>query len=89
MNTDRWLRIKEIFTAALKRAPDIRAAFIKEACADDPDLRREVEDLIRSPMADVVYTLVQKNGRFPMLVIQVLLKNTQLQQMGKKPLQTR
>ena len=42
----RWATIERIFHAALERPPDQRAAFLDEACADDPTLRHEVESLL-------------------------------------------
>src|SRR5262245_36746750 len=47
MNNQRWQQIEELYHAALERAPEERAAFLAEACADDSDLRREVEELLR------------------------------------------
>ncbi|MGH9835315.1 MAG: protein kinase domain-containing protein, partial [Blastocatellia bacterium] len=47
MDRDRWRQIEELYHAALERAPDERAAFLAEACADDSGLRREVEELLR------------------------------------------
>jgi rhodanese-related sulfurtransferase len=40
-------QIEELFHAALERPPDERAAWLAETCADDPDLRCEVEELLR------------------------------------------
>ncbi|MGH9846520.1 MAG: hypothetical protein ACREEM_48095 [Blastocatellia bacterium] len=47
MPPERWQQIEELYHAALDRAPDERAAFLAEACAEDSDLRREVEELLR------------------------------------------
>ncbi len=47
MERNRWQQIEELYHAALERAPDERAAFLAEACADDSGLRREVEELLR------------------------------------------
>ncbi|HEX7288672.1 MAG TPA: serine/threonine-protein kinase [Candidatus Angelobacter sp.] len=44
--TDRWKRMKELFGAALERDPGERSAFLREACGQDDDLRREVESLL-------------------------------------------
>jgi len=44
--SERWRRVKEIFSAALDRIPEERDAFLKEACAGDAALRAEVDDLI-------------------------------------------
>src|SRR5262249_40265359 len=46
MTPERWQRIEELFRAALQRQAGQRAAFLDEACAQDPALRREVETLI-------------------------------------------
>ena len=48
MNSERWQRIKEIFNDALQREPSARDAFLAEACADDRDLRAEVDKLLGS-----------------------------------------
>ncbi len=42
---DRWQRVKEIFHSALAVAADDRAAFVREACREDPALLQEVESL--------------------------------------------
>ncbi len=47
MERNRWRQIEELYHAALERAPDERAAWLAETCADDSDLRREVEELLR------------------------------------------
>ncbi len=47
MEPNRWQQIEELYHAALERAPDERAAFLAETCADDSGLRREVEELLR------------------------------------------
>ena len=45
---ERWLRVKELFEAALEREAEERSAFLDEACAGDESLRVEVEGLIVS-----------------------------------------
>ena len=47
MTPDRWQQIDQLFHAALERPPEDRPAFLDTACAGDPDLRREVESLLR------------------------------------------
>ncbi len=47
MERNRWQQIEELYHAALERAPEERAAFLAETCADDSGLRREVEELLR------------------------------------------
>lgn len=46
MNTDRWGRLQELFHAALKQPAFLRPEFLAAACADDPELRCEVESLL-------------------------------------------
>ena len=41
-----WTRVEELYHAALERAPEERALFLSEACAGEPELRREVESLL-------------------------------------------
>jgi serine/threonine protein kinase len=47
MDRDRWRQIEQLYHAALERAPNERAAFLAETCAEDSGLRREVEELLR------------------------------------------
>jgi serine/threonine protein kinase/TolB-like protein len=56
MNPDRWQQIKEVFNDALQREPSQRAAFLAGACADDRDLRAEVEKLLNSYEPDFMNT---------------------------------
>ena len=42
----RWLRVEEIYHAALERESSQRAAFLEEACAGDDALKREVRSLL-------------------------------------------
>jgi hypothetical protein len=46
MTPDRWQQIEQFFHAALEREPNERAAFLRDACAADDGLRREVESLL-------------------------------------------
>ena len=43
---ERWRSIEELYLAAIERAPDQRAAFLRESCPDE-EVRREVESLLR------------------------------------------
>ena len=50
---ERWARVTEIVDGALQRPdPRERRAFLKDACAGDGDLRREVEGLLRFEAVD-------------------------------------
>lgn len=46
MTPERHQQIGELFDAALKLEPGRRHAFLDQACAEDPGLRREVESLL-------------------------------------------
>src|SRR5208283_2747496 len=46
MKPERWEQVAQLYRAALERAGSERAAFLREACAGDEDLRREVESLL-------------------------------------------
>ena len=48
MTPDRWSKVKEIFDAALSRAPSERTEFLADACGDDESLRRQVTSLLSS-----------------------------------------
>ena len=44
--SERWNEVEAILRAALTRAPHERTAFVGEVCADDSELREEVESLL-------------------------------------------
>ncbi|NBC17100.1 MAG: protein kinase, partial [Bacteroidetes bacterium] len=46
MDSERWEQIKALFLAALDRDGAERDAFLDDIAADDPALRREIEDLL-------------------------------------------
>ena len=46
MKPERWQQIDSIFQTALELDPAGRAAFLDQTCANDPDVRKEVESLI-------------------------------------------
>ena len=46
MDPQRWARIEALYHAALAKRPDERPAHLAAACADDPELRREIESLL-------------------------------------------
>ena len=46
MTPERWQRVDEIFQAAIELKAEERPAFVGRTCADDGELRREVESLI-------------------------------------------
>src|SRR5689334_12133557 len=48
MVDDKWHRVREIFDSAIARKPEERREFIREACAEDEELRCEIESLLLS-----------------------------------------
>ena len=46
MQAERWKEIEELYQAALAQPAENRAAFLAQACPDDPQLRGEVESLL-------------------------------------------
>jgi serine/threonine protein kinase/tetratricopeptide (TPR) repeat protein len=46
MTPERWQQVKEVLARALEYDPAERAAFLDQACANDPPLRDEVERLL-------------------------------------------
>jgi Tol biopolymer transport system component len=53
LTPDRWQQIQSVFHAALEQDPDARAAFVATACTGDPELRAEVESLLRQSSSDL------------------------------------
>ena len=46
MTADRWQRISSILHAALDRDATVRSDYVREACANDEELRQEIESLL-------------------------------------------
>jgi serine/threonine protein kinase len=46
LEAERWRQIEHLYHAALEREQGQRTAFLKQACAGDEDLEREVESLL-------------------------------------------
>jgi len=47
MQAERWKRIEDLYQAAVAQPPERRAEFIEQACPGDPQLRAEVESLLK------------------------------------------
>jgi serine/threonine protein kinase len=48
MEPERWARVQEIFDSAVELESEDRAFYLDGACANDPELRLEVESLLRA-----------------------------------------
>ena len=46
MDSDRWRQIEDLFHTLMERPPEMRAAFLNDACACDAELRQEIESLL-------------------------------------------
>ena len=46
MDAERWQNVERIFHEALRAGPSLRATILKDLCAGDESLRREVESLL-------------------------------------------
>ena len=46
MSDNRWQQIRKILEEALERPSEQRAEYLDRVCADEPDVRREVESLL-------------------------------------------
>ncbi len=51
MSNDRWQRVEEVFDRAIELEKEDRASYLDHACAGDPDLRREVEEMLAADSA--------------------------------------
>jgi serine/threonine protein kinase len=51
-DAERWRVVESLFAAALQRPPAEREGYLREACANDQDLYREVESLLANSPAD-------------------------------------
>jgi serine/threonine protein kinase len=63
MTSNRWSQIAEIARAALARDQDVRDAFLRTACGNDPALRREVEAAMAKDDADTASATFTASAR--------------------------
>src|SRR5436190_16811689 len=47
MTPERWQQVKDLCQSALEREPDARSEFLAHACSSDPELKRDVETLLK------------------------------------------
>jgi eukaryotic-like serine/threonine-protein kinase len=52
MTDERWQQVHELFQAALERLAADRKSFLDEVCAEDVDMRREIESLLAAEAAE-------------------------------------
>src|SRR5262252_11193954 len=50
-DANRWQRVRQVFQAALEWPESDRVRFLRDVCADDSDLRRDVESLLEAAAA--------------------------------------
>jgi serine/threonine protein kinase len=61
MDPQRWSKIESLYHAALAKGRGERSAYLDTACAQDPELRREVESLLGCADAELVSPVVDGN----------------------------
>ncbi len=54
MNTERYAQVRRLFLAACELAESELGAFLDRACAGDPQLREELESLLKQPRATTI-----------------------------------
>ncbi|MDQ3627077.1 MAG: serine/threonine-protein kinase [Verrucomicrobiota bacterium] len=52
LRSERWERVAELFDAAVTLAKPERTKFLEQECADDPELRAEIESLLAADEED-------------------------------------
>src|SRR5262245_35132343 len=68
MTLDRWERLSHLYNATLAHEPSSRAAYLDAACAEDAELRAEIESLLQRdlpsvPALDVMATQIGSGPR--------------------------
>jgi hypothetical protein len=59
VNADRWKQVEDCYHAAMEQPVPERAAFLPQACANDPELRGEVQSPL-DQQADSFHRHAQK-----------------------------
>jgi Tol biopolymer transport system component len=62
MASDRWRLLSRIYNDAARLSADARDAFIRDACAGDAELEREVRSLIAQPSSETVFSAMMQQG---------------------------
>ena len=59
-----WKRVEDLYHAALEYAPAERDAFLTSACANDVELRREVDSLLAHDKGNILFEKPAWEGVF-------------------------
>ena len=54
LESGRWREVEAIYQSVTDREPEVRAAYVAEACQRDEQLRREVESLMKFNSSPIV-----------------------------------
>lgn len=65
MTDARWEEIDELFQRALDLPPDERAGFLADECADDPELRSAIEELLEASTHPFLETSIEELCELP------------------------
>src|SRR5919204_859720 len=84
----RWQQIDRLFDAAMERPPAEREAFVRQACAGDTELYREVKVLLDSS-AEAEAALGESGTRFAALFSAALQDEPAADALGARPAEAR
>src|SRR5437879_5400883 len=66
MRPEQWRRIAELYDLACARESQDRSAFLRDACGEDEEVRREIESLLQQDAScDGILERVAESARFP------------------------
>ena len=67
MDQEHWQRVQKLFESAVEKPPEEISAWLDEVCGDDPTLKGEVEDLLRSDAeaGSFIETAIRGGVRLP------------------------
>jgi len=54
MNAERYAQVRRLFLAACELAESERGMFLDQACMGDPELRQELESLLKQPRSTTI-----------------------------------
>lgn len=62
MLPERWNKLEEVFQAAADLPEERRPDYLEEACGDDQELRREVEEMLAASTLDLIRDVIESTS---------------------------